>query len=93
MPLALLEAMSSGLPCVATRLAGSTDVIIEHDVNGVLVEPDDEHGFAMAIESLLTDRGTAQQLGNAARLTALERYAIERAGVAWMAAYRELATS
>ena len=35
------QAMASGLPCVATRLDGSTDGLIEHDDNGVLVEPDD----------------------------------------------------
>ena len=38
--------MSSNLPCVATRLPGSTDGLIQHGVNGLLVEPDDTAGFA-----------------------------------------------
>ena len=32
--IALLEAMSTGLPCVATRLPGSTDTMIDDGVNG-----------------------------------------------------------
>jgi glycosyltransferase involved in cell wall biosynthesis len=45
LPLALPEAMSSRLPCIATRLPGSTEVLIEHGVNEVLVEPDDANAL------------------------------------------------
>jgi glycosyltransferase involved in cell wall biosynthesis len=93
LPIALLEAMSSGLPCVASRLDGSTDVLIEDRVTGVLVAPDDEAGFTAAIGLLLTDGSLAEQLGSAARAAVLDRYAIHTAAAAWLAAYRELAPS
>jgi glycosyltransferase involved in cell wall biosynthesis len=90
LPIALLEAMSSRLPCVATRLPGSTDVIIEHGRNGLLFDPDDVAGLAESIRSLLSDSGTAARLGAAARETVLDRYSIQRTAPAWLSAYQEL---
>ena len=54
MPNAVLEAMACGLPCVATRVSGTED-IITHGVNGLLVEPEDYQGMAQALLSLLRD--------------------------------------
>ena len=91
--IALLEAMASGLPCIATRLDGSTDGLIEHDVNGMLVEPDDAEGFAESIRTILSDSDRAVRLGCAARETVLERYSIQRTAPSWLSAYRELASA
>jgi glycosyltransferase involved in cell wall biosynthesis len=91
-PIALLEAMSSGLPCVATRLSGATDVIIEHGVNGLLVEPDDAAGFTAGLRLILSDRGEAARLGAAARQTVSDRFSIERTSQDWFAAYRDLSS-
>jgi glycosyltransferase involved in cell wall biosynthesis len=91
--IALIEAMSSGLPCVASRLEGSTDVLLEDQVSGLLVAPDDEAGMAAAVRLLLTDRSMADRLGAAARATVLDRYAIDTAASSWLGAYRELAPS
>lgn len=93
LPIALIEAMSSGLPCIATHLAGSTDVLIEDQVNGILVAPDDVTGIAAALRLLLTDHDMAQRLGSAARATVLDRYAIQTAAASWLAAYQELTPS
>lgn len=93
LPLALIEAMSSGLPCVASLLEGSTDVLIDHQVNGLLVAPDDEAGMAAALRLLLSDRLAAARLGAAARNTVLERYAIQKVAPSWLAAYQELSGS
>src|SRR5207302_207489 len=54
MPNAVLEAMACGLPCVATRVSGSED-IITHGVNGLLVEPEAYMGMAQALLTLLHD--------------------------------------
>jgi glycosyltransferase involved in cell wall biosynthesis len=93
LPIALIEAMSSGLACVASRLEGSTDVLIDDDSSGLLVAPDDEIGFERALARLLTDKGLAARLGASARAAALERYSIEKVAPSWLAAYRELAQS
>src|SRR5258708_29300115 len=52
MPNALLEAMACGLPCVATRVSGSED-IIQHGANGLLVESEDYRDMAQALLPLL----------------------------------------
>lgn len=88
--IALLEAMSTGLACVASRLPGSTDVVIDHGVNGLLVAPDDEEGFADAIARLVEDRVMAKRLGAAARRAAIERFSIRQTATAWLTAYQEV---
>ncbi len=92
LPIALLEAMASRLPCIATRLPGSTEGLIDHGVNGVLVEPDDTDGLAEAIRTLLSDSDRAARLGIAARETVVDRYSIQRTAPLWLSAYRELAS-
>jgi glycosyltransferase involved in cell wall biosynthesis len=91
LPIALLEAMSSALPCVAARLPGSTDVLIDDRLNGLLVMPDDLDGFAKAIESLVRDRAMAARLGAAARAKVVDRYSIQGTAAAWLTAYKEVA--
>lgn len=51
MPNALLEAMACGLPCVATRVSGSEDVV-KHGVNALMVEPEDPAEMAQALRLL-----------------------------------------
>ena len=93
LPIALLEAMSTGLPCVASRLPGSTDVVIEHGVNGRLVMPDDIEAVAAEVATLLENHELAARLGAAARETIVARYSIQRTAAAWQAAYEAAAGS
>lgn len=48
LPVAVMEAMASGLPVVATRIRGSSDLVQQGD----LFEPTDVDGIAKAIETL-----------------------------------------
>jgi glycosyltransferase involved in cell wall biosynthesis len=91
LPIALLEAMASGLPCVASRLPGSTDGMIIHGVNGLLAAPEDRDGFIESIRSLLDDVEAADRLGSAARAAVVERYSIQRTAPLWLAGYEEAA--
>lgn len=71
MPNALLEAMASGLPVVATRVAGNVD-LIEDGVSGRLVPSEDVPALGAAIRQLLTH--AAPELGVTARETVLRSY-------------------
>ncbi|UAL11408.1 glycosyltransferase [Caulobacter segnis] len=72
-PLTLLEAMSVGLPVVATEIDGP-DEILEEGVNGRLVPDDDPDRLAEALGELISDRETARRLGAAARELVLSDY-------------------
>jgi glycosyltransferase involved in cell wall biosynthesis len=60
-PRTLVEARAFGCPVVATR-AGGIPSSVEHERNGLLVEPRDAAGLAAAIERLLTDEGLRARL-------------------------------
>lgn len=90
LPIALLEAMACGLPCVASRLAGATDGMIENGVNGRLVPVGDVAALAAAIGELLADATAAMRMGAAARRTVEERYTMERVAEMWLDAYNEV---
>ncbi len=85
MPNAVLEAMACGLPCVATRVSGSED-IIQHGVNGLLVEVEDHQGMAQALLALLREPPLVQKYGRAARATVERHYSLEQV----MLSYKEL---
>ena len=71
-PRAVLEAALAGLPIVATRMPGCTD-IIRDGWSGRLVPPRDPAALADAILAMLHDRAAAAALGrNAARLVRQE---------------------
>lgn len=54
LPVASLEAMYCGLPLVASKIRGLTD-IVENGRSGFLCDPDDAEAFADAIAALLRD--------------------------------------
>ena len=86
-PMALLEAMACGLPCVASRIDGATDVVLEDGVNGRLVERDDEAGLAAALTDILSSDRRARALGDQARRTIETRYDVKHTAEQWLAAY------
>lgn len=55
LPVALMEAMASGLPCVVSDIRGNTD-LIDDGKGGFLCKPNDVNGFAQKIRMLLSDR-------------------------------------
>jgi glycosyltransferase involved in cell wall biosynthesis len=64
--LTLLEAMSAGLPVVATSVGGTPEVV-EDGVSGLLVPSGEPSAVADALVSLMTDRSTALFMSRAAR--------------------------
>ena len=57
-----LEAMAYGLPCIGSTNDAMPE-IIEHDVTGYVVPPDDVSGLAQHLERLLTDPALRRQMG------------------------------
>src|SRR6266487_2770329 len=70
----LLEAMSAGVPVVASRNSGF-ERLMENGVQGLLIEPPtDERVFAAALNLLLEDVELARRMGAAGRQLALTTY-------------------
>jgi phosphatidylinositol alpha-mannosyltransferase len=71
----LLEGMSAGLPVVASRLPGF-ELVMRDGVDGVMVDrPDDEIGFAAALDRMLDDPALRRRMGAAGRERALAAFA------------------
>lgn len=66
-----LEALAAGLPMVATAVGGNRE-IVESNVNGLLVPPEDPSALATAICDLLGDSGLRSRMGAASRAKAAE---------------------
>ena len=59
---ALHVAQTFGVPTIATKIGAMQDVI-EDNVSGLLVPPNDADALATALQKLLTDRDLAQRIG------------------------------
>jgi glycosyltransferase involved in cell wall biosynthesis len=66
MPNAVLEAMASGLPVVATRIAGNEELVVD-GFTGRLVNPEDVPSLRDGLREMLTDVQAREQMGRAAR--------------------------
>jgi glycosyltransferase involved in cell wall biosynthesis len=64
--LTLLEAMSRGLPVVATRVGGNPEVVAENET-GLLVQPADPNALADAMMRLADDPEQGRRMGHAGR--------------------------
>ena len=86
-PMALLEAMSLGLPVIATPVGGVPE-IVTHEVDGLLVPPGDVTALAAAITRLMNDPQLRERLGRAARATIAARFSLDTAVEQLLGFYR-----
>jgi len=76
MPNALLEAMASGLPVIATCIAGNEELVVEGET-GYLVPPEDIESLQGALKKILNNSALRQQMGIASRRRVEENYSWE----------------
>lgn len=81
-PLALLQAMATGLAVVATDTCGQRD-LVQHDRNGLLFQPGDALALANQLARCISSEALRSQLGEEARRSV--------AGRSWDAAAAEVA--
>src|ERR671915_965197 len=72
-PNVLVEAMAAGAPVVATGVSGIPELVY-HEVNGLLVEPDDPAALADALVRVHRDRELAARMAAEGRRTVRERF-------------------
>jgi len=87
MPLALLEAMLAGKPCIASDVGGIPEVIPSPEF-ALLVPAGDPRALAAAIARLSDEPALRDQLGKAARERALDRYTLSVMTDAYERLYR-----
>jgi glycosyltransferase involved in cell wall biosynthesis len=72
-PLVILEAMSFGLPVIASRIGGLPE-LVEDDVTGMLFEPGNSDELAARMTSLWENPELCREMGEAGRRKAIELF-------------------
>jgi glycosyltransferase involved in cell wall biosynthesis len=75
-PQVIIEAMACGLPVVATDVGGAQE-IIEHGVNGLLVQPRSPELLAQSMACLLSDLEMRNSMGRMAREIVTQRFSLQ----------------
>ncbi len=86
---ALLEAMASGLPVVATRVGGNPE-LVDHDVTGMLVSPRSADALAEAFARYLSDPALIRKHGEAGRCRAVRDFSLDRMFESYESLYSRL---
>ena len=76
MPNVVLEAMASGLPIIASRIAGNEELVVDGET-GILFPSEDVDLLCAALKKLLNDSALRQRMGDASRRRVEEHYSWE----------------
>jgi len=85
----ILEAMAAGLPVIATRTTGASE-LVRHEETGLLVDEEDEIGVSEALERLIVDRESAVTFGHRAREIAEKYYDWREIAKQYFSLYNQL---
>jgi glycosyltransferase involved in cell wall biosynthesis len=77
LPVAVIEAMAAGKPCVAWNVWPNPEVI-EQGVSGLLVPPHEVQAFAEAVISVAEDTARGRRMGERGRLIIQEKFNLHR---------------
>jgi glycosyltransferase involved in cell wall biosynthesis len=98
---ALLEAMSYGIPCIATRVGGNSELLGGGDKeiplesygiaeNGLLVNPEDVKGLSKAILYFIRNERAREEMGRRARKFIQENYSIDWVAERYLDLYQSI---
>ncbi len=85
MPNAMLEAMATGLPVIATRIAGNEELVVDGQT-GILVPAEDVGALQEALRELLADGEKRARMGQAARERVERHYGWQRTAAQYQTA-------
>jgi len=85
---ALLEAMSSGVPCVASQVGGNPE-LIEHGSSGLLFKAGDVEALTDHLTSLASDAIRRRAIGLSGRKRIVENFALQRMLEQYSELYRD----
>jgi len=88
LPVALMEAMAAGLPCVVSNIRGNVD-LIENNINGYLCEPKDYKAFADAIFLLIENPDIRNKISNN-NLIKVKRFDISNVKQEMLSIYKDI---
>ena len=80
----LIEAMASGLPCIAYDCPCGPRTIIENKTNGLLIENGNKNQFVQALENLIEDENQRFEMGKNAK-SSINKYQIDAIMNSWNA--------
>ncbi len=87
LPMVLIEAAARGMPCIATRVGGVPEVVLDQET-GLLIPPDSVDALVEAMEAM-QDRTLREAMGARAREVWRERFSLERLRESLTSVYRE----
>lgn len=90
LPNALIEAISAGLPCIASKIEGVTDRIIRDGIDGFLMEREDIEGYSFTLKELLNNETSASKMGLNARQRSLKEFSIDKVAQQHLKLYQQI---
>ena len=88
-PMVLIEAMASGLPCVSYDCPCGPKAVVNNNYNGFLVENSNENEFVKAVCSLIEDENLRIQMGKNAK-ESTKKYETDAIMILWDKLFIEL---
>ncbi len=92
LPGALMDGMACGLVPIVSDIPGGVSELIQHEVNGMVVEPTPDSVVA-AVMRLKSESGLLERLSVSARTTILEKYSLQAAADRWEQFAEELVSA
>ncbi len=88
MPVALIEAQLAGKPVVATDVGSVSEVILNHETG--IVTNKNTGSIASAVESLILDKTTREEMGRLATARAQALFSVDRMIIAHIELYKSI---